>query len=714
MMTVVGSVVFAAPGEEIEAEGAWVEHSEYGERFDATRIQTKLPVKASAAQKYLGSGLVRGIGPELAQRMVGHFGADIFDVLDHAPELLRDVEGIGPKRVESLRLAWREQQALRGLMEFLGTHGLNASKAPRILRAVGPDAVDVLSKNPYRLARDVPGVGFKSADLIARHLGLDPASEERLASALHDRLQSAISRGHCAYPVDELFRDSAGLLEVPTESNEAALRSALDGEIEAGRLDEVEIPSDGGRLCVAPPSLMAAEARVARDLRSRASRSPAWGSTVFLSSPPQANRKGSALQIPSLSDPQKNALTRLLSANVSVLTGGPGTGKTTLIRAVDRTLSARGYRVVTCAPTGRASQRLFEAAGVEAQTIHRLLGWDPREHAFRHGPKYPLRADLVVVDEASMIGVELMDSLLSALAPETGVLLIGDTDQLPSVQAGRVLASLLESRWFAHVALREVFRQSRGSASGILSAARNVLDGKLPPLASRTPEQDFHFIDARDPERVTERVLELVGNRIPARFGLDPLKDIQVICPMNKGLVGARQLNRRLQAHLRRITAPAGGSATLESIERFGTTFASGDKVIVTANDYDKDVFNGDIGRILQIERERSSLRIGFADKRVDFSFTELDDIALAYAITIHKSQGSEYEAVVVPLLEEAGPMLSRRLLYTAITRGRRLVVVVGSPRALQLAVRVLPGLEHRWSTLAQRLVEGRVSLEPI
>ena len=702
LVTVVGHSSYVVPGETIEAQGEWTEHAEHGERLIASTMRTTLPSTAGAAEKYLSSGLVKGIGPQLAHRLVERFGAEVFSIIEEAPNLLRDVEGIGPQRVESIRRSWSEQMALKDVMNFLGSHGLSATKAPRILRTFGPDALSIIENNPYRLAREVPGIGFKSADLIARHTGLEPDSEERFASAIHDRLQKAIARGHCAYPAEALLREASKEVGFPPER----LVAALEAEVESGRLTEEPMDaafgSEGKEVDgIFPSGLAAAEMRVAQSLVRLASRKPQWISAAFLDAPFDPSKAPRTARL-RLSESQERALRTVLNAKLSVLTGGPGTGKTTLIRAISYDLRARGWHVVCAAPTGRAAQRLMEAAGVEAQTIHRLLGWDPETHGFRYRPEFPLRADLLIVDEASMVGLELMDSLLQALPPHAALLLVGDRDQLPSVQAGRVLDSVLDSGVFAHAHLSEVFRQANGRESLIIRAAHEVLEGRLPELTSIRPDQEFHFVEARTPEACLERVVRLVKERIPERFGLNPQKDVQVLCPMNKGEVGARSLNRRLQAAL--------NPEPPETIERFGQVLAVGDKVIITANDYDKDVYNGDIGRIVQIERERSSLRVELnavgdrPGRRIDFDFAELDALSLAFAITVHKAQGSEYEAVVIPLHEESAAMLGKNLVYTAITRGKKLVVLVGNRESLRLAVRAQPHLERRWSGLAGKI----------
>lgn len=721
LVSVVGHSVLVVPGETIEAEGEWTDHAEYGERFVASKLKTTLPRAASAAEKFLSSGFVHGIGDELARRMVEKFGAGVFEIIENSPELLRNVEGIGPSRARSIQAAWKEQTHLRAVMEFLGAHGLSVSLAPRVIKSFGSESLEILQHHPYRVALDVKGIGFQSADLLARHAGLPMDSEERLAAALHDRLLAAVARGHCAYPADRLLQEASREIQVPIED----LEPALDSEIEAGRFTEDELrDSLGGepRLCLFPSAIAAGERKLAENLRLLARGRPLWQrgrSAVRSASPTQRPlARAGAWPVPRttsrtapvmLSSSQSEALRRLLGAKVGILTGGPGTGKTTLIREIHEAVAGLGFRVACCAPTGRAAQRLTEASGVEAQTVHRLLGFDPATGGFLHGERRTLEVDLLILDEASMVGLELMSDLVEALPESAALLLVGDVDQLPSIQAGRVLESMIESRVFTHVHLEEVFRQKGWSQGGgeslILRAAYDVINGCVPDLKTHHPDQDFHFIEARLAADCVDKVIRLVSERIPARFGLDPLSEIQVLCPMNKGETGARALNRKLQAAL--------NPSPHESIERFGQRFSTGDKVIVTANDYDKEIFNGDIGRLLQIERDRSSLRVEFGGRRIDFGFGETDLLSLAYAITIHKAQGSEYEAVVIPFHEESAALFSRQLLYTALTRAKRLVVIVGSSQALARAVHSASRLERRWSGLARRLAESRgISVE--
>lgn len=687
-VTVVGHSLSVLPGESIDCRGEWTEHRNHGEHFAAFEIEATLPIEAHAAEKYLGSGLIKGIGPEMARRLLKQHGLEIFDIIESRPDLLQQVEGIGPSRAKNIQNSWREQKSMRGLMTFLAQHDIAALLAPKLLRAYGQESVEILAQNPYRAAREIHGFSFQHADAIAKKLRLKLEPEERMASALHSVLQFAISRGHCAYPEDTLLREVARV----AGNSILEIESVLHREVEAGRLAEEKLgPTD--RICVTLQSLWSAEKRLAQGLAQLSSGALPWN----------LNRARSSLDDRSLSPNQRHALLLLLSNKVSLLTGGPGTGKTTLIKTLWEVLSVQKLRVVCCAPTGRAAQRLSEAAGVEALTVHRLLGWTDK--GFLCGPQNPLEADLLVVDEASMVGLDLMESLVQALKPGAALCLVGDVDQLPSVQAGRVLESTIEAAVFPHAHLQEVYRQTGGTANMILQAARQILLGERPALVSLSPDQSFHFVEARNSEDCMAKIERMVVERIPQRFGLRPLDQIQILCPMNKGEVGARSLNRRLQNALNPLPH--------DRVDRFGLSFAVGDKVIVKQNDYDKDVFNGDIGRVAAIHHASSAIEIEISGRRVFFDFSELDLLGHAFAITIHKSQGSEYEAVIIPLLEESQILLNRNLLYTAITRGRRLVVIVGSKRALEFALQVRGRHRHseepekRWSALGKRLQEN-------
>ncbi len=626
---------------------------------------------------------MKGIGPHLARRLVDAFDTGVFDVIEQTPERLREVAGIGPVRAARIGESWREQRAVREIMVFLHTHGVGTSRAARIFRTYGSDAIALISENPYRLARDIRGIGFVTADRMAEKLGIARDALIRIRSGVRHTLAQALDEGHCALPRDELVPRAVALLGV----DEALVGVALDRELAEGELVADTIDQAA---CVFLAGLHAAERGIADRLLglARAPR-PAWPSIDAARATPWVE---SRLGV-TLAESQRAALAVALAHRLVVITGGPGVGKTTLLRAILRVLTAKGVRPALCAPTGRAARRLGEATGLEAKTVHRLLEVDPRSGGFRRDERQPLDCDLVVVDEMSMVDVPLMHALVRAVPPRAGLLLVGDVDQLPSVGPGQVLADVIGSGVARVVRLTEVFRQA--AQSRIVVSAHRINRGELPELEGGDGPSDFYFVDVEDPDEAARRVLQIVKQRIPQRFGLDPVRDVQVLCPMNRGGLGARTLNAELQ----RLLNPPGAIR----LERFGWTFAPGDKVMQIENDYDKDVYNGDLGLIRSIDVEQGDLVVDFDGRLVTYEAGELDRLALAYATTIHKSQGSEYPAVVVPLTTQHYPMLQRNLVYTAITRGRRLVVVVGQRKALAMAVKGRPQ-RRRWSKLRERL----------
>jgi exodeoxyribonuclease V alpha subunit len=682
LITVVGHSATINAGEWITATGEWVNDRTHGHQFKARLLRCSAPTSAEGIEKYLASGMIRGIGPVYAKKLVKAFGERVFDVIEAEPEQLRQVDGIGPVRVERITAAWAEQKVVREIMVFLHSHGVGTARAVRIFKTYGTDAVQVMSENPYRLARDIRGIGFKTADAIAMRLGIEKTAMIRVRAGIGYALAEAMDEGHCGLPTEELVPLAEQLLEVEG----GIVQTALELELAEGN---VVADTVGETPCIFLAGLHRAERTIAERLLRLAGGKLPWPAIdPALALPWIEARTGLALA-PS----QAEAIRLALTSKALVVTGGPGVGKTTIVNSILRILAAKGTTLLLCAPTGRAAKRMTEATGFEAKTIHRLLEVDPKTGGFKRNQEKPLDCDLLVIDETSMVDVLLMRSLLEAVPDRAALLIVGDIDQLPSVGPGQVLADIIASAAVPVVRLTEVFRQA--AKSRIITSAHRINEGLMPDLARPEGRTDFYFVRADDPETAVPRIVELVQSRIPRRFGLDPIRDIQVLCPMNRGGVGARSLNIELQAALN----PAGE----RKVERFGWTFAPGDKVMQIENDYDKEVYNGDIGYIDDVDPDAGELTASFDGRPVVFGFGELDTLVPAYAVTIHKSQGSEYPAVVIPLMTQHYAMLQRNLLYTGVTRGKRLVVLVGQKKAVAIAVKNVSG-RRRWSKLREWL----------
>lgn len=681
LVTVVGHAAMISAGEFVQMSGRWFNDHTHGFQFKAEFLKASPPTTVEGIERYLGSGMIRGIGPVYAKKLVKAFGEAVFDLIEQEPGRLREVTGIGPKRAERIVAGWADQKVIREIMLFLHSNGVGTSRAVRIFKTYGQDAIPLISENPYRLAKDIRGIGFKTADQIARKMGIAPDAMIRVRAGISYALGEAMDEGHCGLPVGELLTSTAELLEVATPLIETAL--AL--ELEAG---DVVADSVGETDCIFLAGLYRAEQSIAERLRGCAFGRPPWPEIDATKAMTWVERKTGLALAPS----QQEAVRLALHSKVLVITGGPGVGKTTLVNAILKIVTAKGTDVQLCAPTGRAAKRLSESTGLEGKTIHRLLETDPANGSFKRDDTNPLTCDLLVVDEASMVDVLLMRSLLRALPDSAALLIVGDVDQLPSVGPGQVLADIIGSGAVPVVRLTEVFRQA--AQSRIITNAHRINEGRMPELSAEEGS-DFYFVEAAEPEIGLRKLLAVVRDRIPARFGLDPVRDVQVLCPMNRGGLGARSLNIELQQALN----PPGEV----KVERFGWTYGPGDKVMQIANDYDRDVFNGDLGVIDRIDVEEGELTVSFDGREVVYGFGELDELVLAYATTIHKSQGSEYPAVVIPLVTQHYAMLARNLLYTGVTRGRKLVVLVGQKKALAIAVRNQGG-RRRWSKLREWL----------
>ncbi|RMG18797.1 MAG: ATP-dependent RecD-like DNA helicase [Deltaproteobacteria bacterium] len=682
--TLVGDLPGVREGEEIRATGQWVETERYGRQLRVHSWMPVLPTTQEGIRRYLAGGVIPGIGPKTAERLVAHFGSETLEVLEKRPEQLRAVRGIGKKRAAEIARAWADAVGVREVMIFLQSHGITPAVASRIHRAFGAKAIEVVKHDPYRLAEEVSGIGFATADRIARAMGVAEDAPKRVRAAVLHVLEQAAAEGHCHLPLPDLREATFALIGV----DDAKIRSAI------------EVLAREERILLEPPtaSADAVEARAFLPALYRAEEMAAAHLARLFGGAPRRSveRPDARLSLweakhrMRLAPAQRQAVLAAVSERVLVVTGGPGTGKTTLIQAVVDLFRGAGATLRLAAPTGRAARRLAEATGHEASTLHRLLAFSPRTGRFEHGPEHPIEADAVVVDELSMVDVTLFASLVSALPDGCRLLLVGDVDQLPSVGPGAVLADLIDSRVVPVVRLTEVFRQA--ARSRIVQAAHAVNAGRLPP-AGREGE-DFFFIERREPDAILETLVNLVTRRIPHGFGVDPIEEVQVLTPMHRGLLGAKNLNERLQA----VLNPEG-----EGLERGATAFRVGDKVMQLRNDYEREVFNGDLGRIVTADPSAGALVVDFDGRRVRYERDALDMLTLAYAATVHKSQGSEYPVVVLPLSMQHYVMLRRNLLYTAITRGRRLVVLVGERRALRAAVE-RAGDHQRHTALADRL----------
>ena len=686
LVTVIGSAASITPGEYIECIGVWTNDRTHGMQFKSSQLKVVPPTTLEGIEKYLGSGMVRGIGPHYAKILVKAFKENVFTVIENEPESLLKLPGIGKKRVEKITSAWSEQKAIREIMVFLQSHGVGTGRAVRIYKTYGDEAIIKVSENPYRLALDIHGIGFKTADLIAGKLGIASDSLIRAQAGVRHVLQELSGDGHCATPWETLVEESAKLLEIPVVILEQAI-------LEESTLENLVQEDIGGRPCLFLTPLQRAEVGTAASIRRILEGSTPWDNIDVSKAIPWVAEKTGL----TLSASQQEAVHLALTSKAVVITGGPGVGKTTLVNSILLIIQAKHLRVTLCAPTGRAAKRLSESTGLEAKTIHRLLEFDPKSYGFKRGKDNPLDTDLLVIDESSMVDIVLMNKLLSAVPSRAALMIVGDVDQLPSVGPGAVLADIIDSGVVPTVRLTEIFRQA--ASSRIIVNAHRINKGEMPLKAEGTELSDFYFIPAETPEDIYAKLVQVVTERIPKRFGLHPVKDVQILTPMNRGGLGARSLNAELQKVLNEKSEP--------KISRFGTTFAPGDKVIQTVNNYDKEVFNGDIGHIESIDVEEGLLTVKYDDRLVEYEFGELDEVQLAYATSIHKSQGSEYPAVVIPLAMQHYTLLERNLIYTAVTRGKKLVTIIGQPKALAMAVKNRKS-NKRLTKLATRISEQR------
>jgi exodeoxyribonuclease V alpha subunit len=671
LITFVGAFVAVSAGDTMRLWGQWQDNPKFGRQLRVDRFETILPTTVTGIEKYLGSGLIDGIGKEFAKRIVKAFGVETLRVIDEEPERLREVKGIGKKRAVQIREAWEAQRAVQSIMIFLQGHGIGVGQAVRIYKRYGDSAITVLRQNPYRLAADITGIAFKTADAIAQELGVPKDSPQRARAGLKYVLEQAMGHGHVFLPWEVLRSQARDLLEVDPAILDAAQQAA-----EAVQ----DVVREGESVYL--PALYAAETGASARLKRLIS-APSDKVPIKIEKAIEWVERTKAIE---LSEEQRQAIRTAVAAKVMVITGGPGTGKTTLLNGLLDIFAMKGLDILLAAPTGRAAKRMEAATGRAAKTIHRLLEFSPKNGGFTRDETNPLTADLVVIDEASMVDINLMHSLLKAVPASARLFVVGDVDQLPSVGPGNVLMDLISSQAMPVVWLKTVFRQA--AQSGIVANAHRVNQGQYPEFNTT----DFFMVERKDPAKALETVLEIVTNRIPKKFGLDPKRDVQVLAPMHRGDVGVKALNEGLQRALNPEVQPLGRRL-----------FGQGDKVMQQRNNYELDVFNGDVGVITEVHEDIKEVQVQFEDRAVIYPFDALDELGLAYASTVHKAQGSEYPAVVIPLMTQHYMMLQRNVFYTGLTRASRIVIIVGDPKAVGIAIRNTK-VTRRNTRLSERL----------
>jgi exodeoxyribonuclease V alpha subunit len=689
LVTVVGNLMAPMAGEILKMRGEWANHPKYGEQFKLVEYRSMVPASVYGIRRYLGSGMIKGIGPIMAKRIVDKFGKETLEVIENKIEKLAQVEGIGKKRIGMIKRAWEDQKEIREVMIFLQTHGVSSGYATKIFKQYGNRSIEVVRQNPYRLATDIVGIGFVTADKIAEKLGFSKDSGLRAEAGILYVLNQLSDDGHVYYPYEPLISKCEEILGVGREVIAKAFSTILvDKRIVIEDLNQEIDEFRENNKAVYLASFHLSETSIATRLKTLIH---ALKSIRRIDSDKALAWVQNQLAI-TLATKQIEAIRSAIENKVMVVTGGPGTGKTTIINALIKIFSQLKVRTMLAAPTGRAAKRMSEATNHEAKTIHRMLEYSLQKGGFQRNEERPLDCDLLIVDEASMIDTILMHHLMKAIPPQATFILVGDVDQLPSVGAGNVLRDIISSGAVPVVELNEIFRQAKESL--IIVNAHKINRGVVPSLGPSGAKDDFYFIEQEDPEEVLKIILELTKERIPKRFRFDSLNDIQVLTPMHKGTVGAGNLNTELQ----RVLNPGEGG-----VIRGNRNFRVNDKVMQIKNDYDKEVFNGDIGRITRIDLETQEVIIAFDGREIPYDFPDLDEIVPAYAVSVHKSQGSEYPAVVIPLLTQHYMLLQRNLIYTAVTRGKKLVVLVGTKKALSIAVGN-DKTEKRYSYLRYRL----------
>ena len=690
LVCVVGNLMAPMPGEIIKMRGEWTNHPKYGEQFKIVHYKTAVPASVYGIQKYLGSGLIKGIGPVMAKRIVKKFGKETLDVIEEEIERLIEVDGIGKKRIDMVKNAWEEQKEIREVMVFLQSHGVSSGYATKIFKQYGNRSIEVVKANPYRLATDIFGIGFVTADNIAEKLGFSKDSELRAEAGILYVLHQVSDEGHVYYPYDPLINKCREILQVERDVIVKALGTiALEKRIIIEDLNEKIEDFRENNKAVYLAKFHICETSIAIRLKALLN---ARKSIRKIDGEKAIEWVQKQLSM-TLAEKQVEAIRSAVNKKVMVITGGPGTGKTTIIDGILTIFSKLKIQILLAAPTGRAAKRMSETTGHEAKTIHRMLEYSIKKRGFKKNDENPLNCDLIIIDEASMIDTILMHYLIKAIPPEATFILVGDVNQLPSVGAGNVLKDIISSNSVPVVELYEIFRQAKESL--IIVNAHKINNGILPSFRpSNDKLDDFYFIEREDPEEVLKIILELTKERIPTKFGFDPVDDIQILTPMHRGTVGAGNLNIELQKLLNPVE---------DGVIRGNRNFRVNDKIMQIKNNYDKEVFNGDIGRVKRIDQENQDVVISFDGRDVPYDYTDLDEIVLAYAVSVHKSQGSEYPAVVIPILTQHYILLQRNLIYTGVTRGRKLVIIVGTKKALTIGVKN-DKTQKRYTYLRQRL----------
>jgi exodeoxyribonuclease V alpha subunit len=699
LLTIVGNLFSVNPGEVLQITGQWHTHPRYGQQFKVLSYKSVVPATAKGIERYLGSGLIKGIGPVMSKRLVSKFGVDTLNIIETDIQRLREVDGIGDHRIEMIQKAWEGQKEIREVMIFLQGYGVSPTYAAKIYKQYGKDSVKVVKENPYRLAQDIFGIGFITADKIAEKIGIPKDSRIRAEAGILYVLHQLSDDGHVYYPYEPLIEKCRKILQVERDiiveafgeiaSDKKIIVEDLFDKLKAGPNRE-DIRENNKAVYLA--KFYVSEVSIANNLK------------VLLNFPKKLRFFDRYKAIEwvqrelkiTLAERQIQAVKGSLEKKALIITGGPGTGKTTIINAIIKICRRLGQRVLLAAPTGRAAKRMSEATGYEAKTLHRLLEYSPKEGRFKRDDDNTLEADLIVIDETSMVDTILMHHFLKAVPKEATLILVGDVDQLPSVGSGNVLKDIIDSGSVPTMRLNEIFRQSKESL--IIVNAHRVNNGRMPVFSQGKDQQDFYFFEIEDPEKVLEKVIQLCKDKIPSRFGYNPANDIQVLTPMHKGIIGASNLNTELQKQL---------NPSKDEFTRGGKVLKVGDKVMQIRNNYDKDVYNGDIGRITKIDREEQEVTVDYDGRPVSYEYPELDEIVLAYAISVHKSQGSEYPVIVMPVLTQHYVLLQRNLLYTGITRGKKMVVLVGTKKAIAISIKNNKP-QKRYTLLKDRLSTTR------